>query len=42
MVTFRRGIGRWDDLILLKEEALVIEDDVKVLYFSRLKPGHGE
>ena len=37
LVTFRRGIGRRYDLILLKEEALV-EDDMKVTYFSRLKP----
>ena len=38
-MTFRRGIGRRDDLILLKEEALV--DDMKVMYFSRLKPLSG-
>ena len=36
-MTFRQGIGRWDDLILLKGEALV-EDDMTVMYFSRLKP----
>ena len=37
LVTFRQGMSLRDDLILLKEEALV-EDDMKVTYSSRLKP----
>ena len=40
LVMLREGIGRQNDLILLKEEALV-EDDLKVTYFSRLKPMAG-
>ena len=37
LVMIRQGIGRRDDMILFKEEALV-EDVMKVMYFSRLKP----